>query len=118
MIEIVTTKKGNQTEKVDVHVFDDTADATLTLWGRTAGSASYWKTSYTILLLSNPGFRGDRRPTLSLNQGTYVDVDPCMDDAYWLRGYAQRLTKREHVNQPFPEGGMLVALISSGAGTD
>ena len=24
----------------------------------------------------------------------------------WLRGHAQRLTKREHVNQPFPEGGM------------
>ena len=34
-----------------------------------------------------------------------MDVDPFMIDAYWLRGHAQRLTKREHVNQPFPEGG-------------
>ena len=56
--------------------------------------------------MTHPSFKGDRRPTLSLNQSTHVDVDPCMDDAYWLRGYAQRLTKREHVNEPFPEGGM------------
>ena len=34
-----------------------------------------------------------------------MDVDPCMDDAYCLRGHAQRLTKREHVNEPFPDGG-------------
>ena len=27
-----------------------------------------------------------------------------MDDAYWLRGHAQRLTKRDHVNEPFPDG--------------
>ena len=55
--------------------------------------------------MTNPSFKGDRRPTLSLNQATQVDVDPCMDDAYWLRGYAQRLTKRDHVNEPFPDGG-------------
>ena len=34
-----------------------------------------------------------------------MDVDPCMDDVYWLRGHAQRLTKRDHVNEPFPDGG-------------
>lgn len=34
-----------------------------------------------------------------------MDVDPCMEDAYWLRGHAERLVKREHVNQPFPEDG-------------
>lgn len=105
MASTVTTKKGNQTEKVDVNIFDDTADALLTLWSRTAASASYWKASYTVLLISNASFRADRRPTLSLAPCTYVDVDPCMDDAYWLRGYAQRLVKREHVNQPFPDDG-------------
>ena len=89
-------------EKVDVNVFDDTADATLTLWGRTTASTPYWKTSYTILLLTNATFRCNKRPTISLSQETIIDVDPCMEDAYWLRGYAQRLTKREHVNQPFP----------------
>ena len=105
---LVTTKKGVQTEKVDINIFDDTADATLTLWARTATSASLWKPSYTILLMTNPTFKGDRRPTLSLNQSTHVDVDPCMDDAYWLRGYAQKLTRREHVNEPFPDGGALL----------
>ena len=34
-----------------------------------------------------------------------MDVDPFMDDAYWLRGHAQRLTKRDHVNEPFSDGG-------------
>ncbi len=55
--------------------------------------------------MTNPSFRGDKRPTLSLSQGTHVDVDPCMVDAHWLRGHAQRLMKREHVNEPFPDGG-------------
>lgn len=105
--EQVTTKKGNPAEKVDVNIFDDTAEATLTLWGRVAASASLWKASDTILLLSNPCFKGDRKPTLSIGTETHVDVDPHMSDAYWLRGFAQRLTKREHVNQPFPEDSAL-----------
>ncbi len=102
----VVTKKGTEAEKVDVNVFDDTADAKLTLWGPLCSSPAYWKTSYTILLITRPGLNGDGRPILSLTDETYVDVDPCMIDAYWLRGHAQGLTKREHVNQPFPEGGM------------
>ncbi len=101
----VTTKKGNPAEKVDVKVSDDTSEATLTLWGRVAASANLWKASDTILLLSNPGFKDDTKPTLSINTETHIDVDPHMSDAYWLRGFAQRLTKREHVNQPFPENG-------------
>ena len=100
------TKKGTQTEKVDVIVFDDTTDATLSLWGRTTASVSYWKASDTVLLLSNAAFRNERKPTISLSQDTQVDVDPHMEDAYWLRGYAQRMTKREHVNQPFPIDGI------------
>lgn len=51
--------------------------------------------------------RAGGRPTLSLTQGTHVDVDPLMVDAYWLRANAQRLVRREHVNQPFPEGGKI-----------
>ena len=102
---VVTTTKGMEGEKVDVSVFDDTADATLTLWGRATASTCDWKTSYTILLISNPTFRHDRRPIIWLSQDTHVDVDPCMEDAYWLRGHAQRVAKREHVNQPFPVDG-------------
>ncbi|KAL8779942.1 MAG: hypothetical protein Q9213_006705 [Squamulea squamosa] len=101
-----TTKKGDVLDVVNVIVFDDTCDVTLALWGRVAKSAAHWKTSYTILLLSNPGFRNDKRPTLSINPNTYVDVDPCMGEAEWLRAFAQRLTTREVVNVPFPEGGM------------
>jgi len=105
LIALVTTKKGNEVEKADVNVFDDTASATLTLWGCTAPSAASWKASYTILLLSRPGFRNEGRPEILLNADTHVDVDPLMTDAYWLRGLAEKLTKREHVNPPFPEGG-------------
>ena len=39
-----------------------------------------------------------------MNRETYVDVDPLMTDASWLRGHAERLTKHEHVNQAFPDG--------------
>ncbi len=101
---IVTTKKG-QADKVDIHVFDDTAEATLALWGAMCASCLVWKPSYTILLISHPMFRGDRRPTIGLKPETHVDVDPLINDALWLRGHAQRLTKREHVNQPFPDNG-------------
>lgn len=43
-----------------------------------------------------------------MTASTHVDVDPCMVDATWLREFAARLTKREHVNPPFPENGMCV----------
>ena len=104
---IVTTKKGNPAEKVDVHVFDDTADATLTLWGCVARSASAWKPSRTVLLLSNPALKEYTRPSLSLTAETLVEIDPAIADAEWLRKYAQNLTKREHVNPPYPENGGL-----------
>lgn len=105
---LVLTKKGKEAEKVDVNVFDDTADAKLTLWGSVCPSSAYWKASYTILLITRPGLYSEGKPLLSLNTDTYVDVDPLMTDAYWLRGHAQRLTKREHVNPPFPKGSMCI----------
>lgn len=103
---LVVTKKGKEAEKVDVNVFDDTADVKLILWGSLCFSTAFWKPSNTILFITRPGLYGEGKPQLSLTNDTYVDVDPCMTDAYWLRGHAQRLTKREHVNQAFPAGGM------------
>lgn len=107
----VTTKKGLPAEKLDVILSDDTAEATLTLWGCNTPSAAFWQHSQTVLLLTNPGFKQEacsgRRPTILLTSSTHVDVDPLITDADWLRGYVQRLTKREHVNQPFPENGKL-----------
>ena len=55
--------------------------------------------------MSSPGYKGGGRPTLNVDTRTHVDVDPYMTDAFWLRRYAGNLTKREHVNPPFPEGG-------------
>ena len=101
----VTTKKGSPTEKVDINIFDDTAEATLTLWGCLTGSASAWTPSQTLLLISNSTFKDDRRPMLLITASTHVEVDPVMHDAEWLRKYAQNLNKREHVNLPFPEDG-------------
>lgn len=33
-----------------------------------------------------------------------MEIDPRITDVSWLRGYAERLTKHEHVNQAFPDG--------------
>ena len=102
----VTNKKGNTSELVNVGVFDDTAEATLTLWGSSATSAAPWKVSHTILLISNPGWRIERKTWISLTSNTFVDVDPCVPDADWVRKFAMRLKKREHVNPPFPTDGV------------
>jgi len=92
-------------EKLDVNVFDDTFQATLTLWNRLCPSASAWKPSHTLLLITNAAFRSEGKLTVTITATTQVEVDPEMRDAEWLRGFAQRLTKREHVNQPFPDDG-------------
>ncbi|KAF2199677.1 hypothetical protein GQ43DRAFT_375678 [Delitschia confertaspora ATCC 74209] len=99
-----TTKKGGECENVHVGIFDDTAEATLTLWGPMTASVSSWRPSHTILLISNPGWKIDRKTWLSLNANTRIDIDPEFNDAVWLRFFAQRLTKKEHINPPFPEG--------------
>lgn len=49
---------------------------------------------------------------LSLNANTRVDTDPNMSDALWLRALAQRLTKKEHVNPPFPDGGEFEGVLT------
>jgi hypothetical protein len=88
-------------------VFDDTAEATVTLWGSVTASTVSWQPSHTVLLITNPGWKTDRTAWISLTANTHVDVDPCFSDVAWLRSFARRLTKREHVNPPFPEGGEL-----------
>lgn len=97
-----TTKTGYTSELVSLGVFDDTSEAILTLCGAVCGSASLWQPSETVLLIANPGWRLDRTIKLSMSGNTRIDVDPNMSDAFWLKGLAQRMTKREHVNPPFP----------------
>lgn len=102
----VTTKTGQPAEKVDVKVFDDTFEVTLTLWGRTCASAPAWKPSHTLLLISNAKFRDGRRPEITTTAETHLEVDPEIRDAEWLRDFARKLATRDHVNPLFPVDGM------------
>ncbi|KAF2466043.1 uncharacterized protein BDR25DRAFT_336616 [Lindgomyces ingoldianus] len=100
-----TNKSGTTSELISIGVFDDTAEATITLYGAVSSSASRWQPSHTVLLITSPGWRIDRIAKLSLNANTRVDVDPDTKDAAWLRSFAQRMTKKEHINPTFPGGG-------------
>lgn len=95
-------KNAATSELITVGVLDDTAQGTLTLYGSASNSASAWQPSHTVLLIANPGWRIDRTAKLSLNANTQLHIDPDMADARYVRALAQRLTKREHVNPPFP----------------
>ncbi|KAI9767779.1 MAG: hypothetical protein M1840_005460 [Geoglossum simile] len=97
--------KNNQSnEKVDVGIFDDTAEASLVLWGSIGVSVAPWQASQTVLLLTSPSIKLGRRAQLSITSTTHVDVDPKINDAVWLRKIAQRLTRRECVNPRVEEG--------------
>jgi hypothetical protein len=98
----VSNKRQVSSEVINVNIFDDTSDATLSLWNTAVASASTWKPSSTILLITNPGWRIDRRAYINLTANTMIDIDPVMPDADWLRNFAQRITRRDHVNPPFP----------------
>lgn len=101
----VKNRKGGVSELVNVGVFDNTMQATLTLWGTAVASTNPWQPSVTILLITNAGFSENRQPDVSLLANTFVDVDPCIDDAVWLRKFARKLTKKDHVNPEPPKGG-------------
>jgi len=103
--EAVTSKRGEANDVVKVIVFDDTGEATLSLWRSMADSAQNWTAGHTILLITNPGWRIDKCIWLSVTSNTMFDIDPEVSDAFWLRNFAQRMTKREHTNFPFLMGG-------------
>ncbi|CAO2655143.1 Nn.00g102070.m01.CDS01 [Neocucurbitaria sp. VM-36] len=96
-------RNGTTSELISLGIFDDTADASLTLYGGLCDSASSFQPSQTVLLISNPGWRIDKTAKLSLNGHSRVDIDPDLGDARRLRALAVRLTKKEHVNPPFPD---------------
>jgi hypothetical protein len=96
-------RNGTTSELLSLGIFDDTADASLTLYGPLSDSATLFTPSKTILLISNPGWRIEKIAKLSLNGNSRLDIDPDMGDARRLRSLAQCLTKKEHVNPPFPD---------------
>jgi hypothetical protein len=95
-------RNGTTSELVSLGIFDDTSDASLTLYGALCDSAPSLTPSKTVLLISNPGWRIEKTAKLSLNANSRIDIDPDMADARRLRALAQRLTKKEHVNPAFP----------------
>jgi hypothetical protein len=95
-------RNGTTSELLTLGIFDDTADASLTLYAGLCDSAPIFQPSKSVLLISNPGWRIEKTAKLSLNANSRVDIDPDIGDARRLRALAQRLTKREHVNPPFP----------------
>ncbi|KAF2646241.1 hypothetical protein P280DRAFT_502865 [Massarina eburnea CBS 473.64] len=97
-------KDGNTSDLISVGIFDETADAFLTLYGSLSNSASSWTPSHTVLLIANPSWKIDRAAKLSFNANTQLYIDPDMADARYVRALAQRLTKKEHINPPYPKG--------------
>ncbi|KAK6440557.1 hypothetical protein LTR95_003224 [Oleoguttula sp. CCFEE 5521] len=127
----IERKDTSVVENMNVVVHDDTAEATLGLWGTVCSSpgttlstapsdgvaqdtlstnadaakaAKPWKPSETVLLLQAPGFKLGRFTYLNLTSTTLLDVDPAIKDAAWLRNWALRQKCREAVNPPFPKG--------------
>ncbi|KAF2011537.1 hypothetical protein BU24DRAFT_486258 [Aaosphaeria arxii CBS 175.79] len=99
-----TGKNGSPCEVVGLRLFDDTAEVSLTLYGAACHSTSRWQPSQTVLLISSPGWRIDSIAKLSMNASTRLDIDPDLADVNWLRCFAQRLMKKEHINPTFPSG--------------
>ena len=72
----------------------------LTLWNDPL-SATRWSPSETVLLITSPGYNAERK-RLSVSFSTFLEVNPSMYDAEWLRDYASKRLRREHANPPFP----------------
>lgn len=106
----VMTRKGKDNERemdiVEIMVFDNTHEAKLDIWEPQCWSAATWVPSRTVLLITNPLYRVERKNQISLEPSSFVDIDPAMQDAQWLREYALGKARREHVNPPCPENGM------------
>ncbi|KAL1797728.1 hypothetical protein ACET3X_004334 [Alternaria dauci] len=101
-------RNGTTSELISMGIFDDTADGQLTLYSSMCDSASLFIPSKTVLLISNPGWRIEKMAKLTLSGNSRIDVDPDMGDARRLRALAQKMTKKEHVNLPFPVADSLV----------
>ncbi|KAF2438559.1 hypothetical protein P171DRAFT_371527 [Karstenula rhodostoma CBS 690.94] len=97
-----TNKNGTTSDLITAIVLDNSSEGYLTLYGSVSGSATAWKPYETVLLIADPGWRIDKTAKLSLNANTQVFIDPTIAEARYLRALAQRLTKKEHVNPPFP----------------
>ncbi|KAH9826196.1 hypothetical protein Tdes44962_MAKER03714 [Teratosphaeria destructans] len=128
----VTRKDDSVVENMNLQIHDDTAEATLGLWGTIASSPlgrtlaenntnpdqiytrRSWKAGETVLLLQAPGWKMGRSTYLTLSAATMVDVDPPIPDADWLRRWSLRQKSREAINPPFPQNTFDLQTIKHG----
>lgn len=83
----------------------------LTLKGYVSHSARTWVPNHTILLLCDASWFWNGTKAY-ISSRTYVEVNPDMEEARWLRRYAR--TAVEFVNEKVPEGGMYELLGFAG----
>ncbi|KAK4638210.1 uncharacterized protein CLAFUR5_00778 [Fulvia fulva] len=128
----VTRKDESVTENINLQVQDDTAEATLGLWGTAAASPlgleagvtktgleavsarRGWKAGETILLIQAPGWKIGRTTYLSLTAASIVDVNPSLPDTDWLRHWSIRQRSREATNPAFPEDTFDLDAVTAG----
>jgi hypothetical protein len=101
----IPRKQGGENELIELLLFDHTGEIRMTFWNETIPSGRTFKPSYTVLLITNPGFKVASRGegSIGLARRTMVDVDPECGDAEWLRGYAEGVKRKESLCPPFPE---------------
>ncbi|GAB7342995.1 hypothetical protein MBLNU457_g1091t2 [Dothideomycetes sp. NU457] len=100
---IGSRKQGTQTHIVQLGVFDNTQEATLSLFDAASTSATSFQPSHTVLLLTAIGCNSSgAKPTIYCNASTLIDVDPSIPETSYLRRLASRATKRSPIDPPFP----------------
>ncbi|SMQ45768.1 unnamed protein product [Zymoseptoria tritici ST99CH_3D7] len=127
----ITRKDESTTDNMNLQVHDDTAEATLGLWGTSSltthgnqskstdvvdptMSTQKWRAGETVLLIQSPGWKFGRSTYLSFTSSTIVDVDPYIPDADWLRRWSIRQKVREAINPPFPENVFEPEIVKTG----
>lgn len=94
-------------ERVEVGISDESGEAILVLYDIMMRSALNWTPNSTVLLISNANWKTGSR--VFVNAMTFIEVDPDIVEADWLRKYARNTAV--YVNQPFPEGGELFYFV-------
>ncbi|KAK3068632.1 hypothetical protein LTR53_013649 [Teratosphaeriaceae sp. CCFEE 6253] len=128
----ITRKDESLVDTINLHIQDDTAEATLGLWGTASASPldrttaenttnpeavlarQAWKAGETILLIQSPGWKLGRSTYLNITSTTLLDIDPHIPDAAWLRRWSLRQRSREALNPPFPEGVFDLQVLRTG----
>jgi hypothetical protein len=84
----VTSTQGYPVATIKISIYDESTEATLSIYGPLIRSAREWAQRETTLLITSPGKRPDRK--LSINARTLVEIDPDIGESACLRRWIQR----------------------------